>query len=579
VSQFPPRGYQPLAEPLVVTAAAATSEVASWMPQAPMPVRRPRTAALLLSALAFCPLVIAPTPTGDGGSTLYEEVRHYQAIAEPLVVTADATPNIHLKAQYPDYLPRPRALAPWTPWQPMFGVEYPIPVQSWLGYGPDQLRPKPTRAHLPQWGRNLDPITNPPAPDLSWAPRFADQVPARPRLLTARQRAWTANLDPITGSIAGVPTGWDPVYPARVVRPTLRVALIPFTARWPFPLFEPGRGPGGDAGVIERLHLLQYQALVGPMLVPAEPESELRAWVPRHPSVLVARHHLTALQQAYAANLDPIANPEAPYLAWRAGYPDAIARHQLHAAHVPVPGIAGTITSVSVDPGDLRWQPIAPAWLARRVGAADLRSARVDPFAPALPVNFNGWQPEFPDPDFVVRWHTPVAGQQVLALYTVPIPTVDIGLLYAAVRSADPVRLPNGLKPHLQLAWVANLDPLPAAALVPLQWDPEYPAQVWARVGVRRGESVAPAPIVEVLVQLAPWQGHYPSQIPARPHVVLAPLPDLRLDAATLGDDHTCIEFINWDVTQSGLGGWRVTQSGKDAPGVTQAGADDPETC
>lgn len=66
----------------------------------------------------------------------------------------------------------------------------------------------------------------PPAPDLSWGPRYPDRIPPPVRLRTALQQYYGSTISPISNPLPPTELTWQGVYPSRLAPRTL-----PATAR------------------------------------------------------------------------------------------------------------------------------------------------------------------------------------------------------------------------------------------------------------------------------------------------------------------------------------------------------------
>lgn len=474
----------------------------------------------------------------------------YQALAEPLQVDAAAVPDLSgWLAQPPDPVPVRRIATALLATTLAF---VPAPAPTEIGPDaqfPDQIpRARIHAREIPAWFGPVNPSGD---GDLRWEPQHPDQV-WRHTLATALHQTSAQNISPLPNEDAPA-LSWQGEAPDAITRGRVLPPHQQALALWPLALPAADQSPAGECGVIEPPRLFQYQALAGPVLVPAPAVVPDLSWGPQYPDAYRTRVVPAALQLPSVTPLYPML--PVPELSWAPVAP------AWHATRALPTAAQQALTARPLEPpttlalNDLRWAPTFPERVDARPYPIGARTSVTGAFAPVFPLPApTVWQPEFPDPDFVVRYHTRTDAQQVLALNVDPIATVTLDDLRWG--PSYPARV---IRPRLLTALIPThagpVDPLPVSALVALSWDGNYPDLLRphpSTAGLVAGP-VAPPELIEVVVQQAPWRPTYPDQHLRLRVPPIGPQPELRLDAATLADDHTCIELDGLTATQPAL--------------------------
>lgn len=267
---------------------AASVTALSWAPEYPDAIARTRVHASQQRA------IVADTETTTGVA---------------------ASRNIAWLQRGPDRIQRSYSLATYVWGQQHFGVEIDVPVLSWTGVYLDP----PIRRKARVLGSTTQPVditAQPPAPDLSWKPTYADRVPParrNPSALTTSQHGLPFVPD-VTNPVTVL--SWKGVYADRVpgkkraadypayfmdkiTAPGVVIAPDLATPVYPFKVYAKPRTP-------------QYpdlQAVIGrqdpPPIVPDG------SWIPKFPDRIPPPKGLAAARQlAFTFWPEPIPTPD-----------------------------------------------------------------------------------------------------------------------------------------------------------------------------------------------------------------------------------------------------------------------------
>ena len=467
----------------------------------------------------------APTVVGggsfDSGRLAAPRVLQYQGTASPVAIAAvapfDAANFPHAVHPQPSRVRRSNVNRAWS--QQHFGVLTEIPVQAWESYtglyparvpGKSRLltasqqawasdrfqapgvvaAPEITPPVYPSRVYGLKPrshgiavvpsfvpdVTN-PVTALSWLPRFADRVNAKPALRTALQRAYQADRFDAPTIVVAPDLSWGPEYPdsispKRALRAALQQAYVadrfdaPALIVVPLPVYP-------DKIYAPKPRLAGIAA--APVFVPdVTHQVTSLSWRPEYPDRIIPARSLRApLQQAYTADkFDPPGVVATPDLSWSPEYQDRIFPRRALTLANQRPTFAPLIVLPPTD-----WGASYPDTISReaqvRTGycVAPVYVADVTVVAPVL-----SWRPEYPAIVFPVR-KLRTALQRAYQADRFDVPgVVEVPDLSWLGRYADRV---DGKRPRYEgRAVVAIFVPDVTQPVTALAWSPEYPDRI-----------------------------------------------------------------------------------------------------
>lgn len=293
--------------------------------------------------------------------------------------TSSTIPSTDLRWEgiYPDRIDRLTLPPGQYPWLFTGATSSTIPVTDlrWEAVYPDRIdRLVLLAANQLAYVTSFYATLPSPFPDLSWKPVYPDWLATLPAIPTGAQQALAWTFGPVNplGHI-----GWQGTYPDKIDRTSLPPAAQP----WLFTGATSSTIPG-----------------------------DLR-WEGIYPDKIDRLTYLTA-NQSWPFSLDPFPRPAAviqPYV-W---YPDWF---PARTKSVEAGGVAPLVLTFT----DLRWAPVSPDWIARKLFDAAQQQAQT--YVLFIPVNDLRWAGVYPDR--IQRTTLPTADQLATALSlhaTIPI--------------------------------------------------------------------------------------------------------------------------------------------------------------
>jgi hypothetical protein len=303
--------------------------------------------------------------------------------------------------------------------------------------------------------------------------------------------------------------------------------------------------------------VLQYAAIVGPVIVPAhEAPQTLDRWEPHFPASAPARQRTVASETATA--VVPSYVPDVTYpvvaLQWSPSYPDRALALRTHASRAPwlaaqpayvphvTPGpddyggasiptgsvpilqyqsLAGPLNAPVVPAPEMSWSPVYPerVWPRRGLIAGQQQAWGMDRFAAPDPVEVPpaSWQFRLPatlPPQRAI--HSSQQRAYFADRFDAPTAATVTALSWAP-RYQDVARLRPGLHASRQRPFFTDRDEAPQSPPAqPLSWAARYPDRILVRRSVAPYTWAQPHFAVVINVPVMSWTGHFPDLQPGR---------------------------------------------------------------